>query len=105
MGPIGAGKSHLKKKTHSPKKRKYVSRVYVYHMAVHEKHIPFDGACIIHTDLMVKQNNYKHYYYYHHYYYYYLTLPLNSASFLSFYALVWLMSTVGILAYPMEGLF
>lgn len=35
---------------------------------------------------MVKQTNYKHYF---------LTFTLNSATFLSLDALVWLMSTVG----------
>jgi hypothetical protein len=73
-------------KIHFPKKCKPVSRVYVHHKAVNEKYIIFNDACIIHTDLMVKQNIYK--------YYYFLTLTLNSATFLSLDALVWLMSTV-----------
>ena len=49
-------------KTHSPKKCKPVSRVYVHHKAVNEKYILCNDACTIHTDLMVKHNIYKHYY-------------------------------------------
>ena len=62
MYPIGAGKSPLKIEPIPPKKCKTVSRVYVNFKAVNEKYILFNGTYIIHTDSIVKQNNYKHYY-------------------------------------------
>jgi hypothetical protein len=77
--------------------------MYVHHMAVNETYIPVNGACFIHTDLMVKQYNYKHYYYYYYYYYFNVYFKLSNFPVLRCALVAHVNSRK--LIQPMEGLF